>query len=111
MQENSSSHFQLDPTEDYFATDDQLDASKRFGLLRLRNQCTLQTLPSRPIPLHESEISQDMIEVGFSCFIYFHFIFGGIAGTVSLGKTLSLGLALVVHGHGILNLVCVCVCM
>ncbi|XP_041921866.1 protein CC2D2B-like [Alosa sapidissima] len=50
IQENPSSRFHLESAEDYFATDEQLDASRRFGLLRLRSQ---HAIPSRPIPLHD----------------------------------------------------------
>ncbi|XP_062375164.1 protein CC2D2B-like [Sardina pilchardus] len=63
-EQNPSSHFRLDTAEDCFATDEQLDAPRRFGLLRLRSQNAVRP---RLIPLHDWQISSDQTEDDEGC--------------------------------------------
>ncbi|XP_063048089.1 protein CC2D2B-like isoform X2 [Engraulis encrasicolus] len=61
--ENSGGYFRLEEPHDSFATDEQLDRVWRFQLLRLRESVnTPEALRTRPIPLHERNITKVMLE-------------------------------------------------
>ena len=64
MQENPNGHFRLDPMEEFcFARDEQLDASRRFRLLCLRSKHAPEALLTGPVPLHDRDITEAMMEL------------------------------------------------
>ncbi|KAL2083131.1 hypothetical protein ACEWY4_020904 [Coilia grayii] len=64
MEKNSDGHFRLEPIEEpCFATDEQLDAIRRFRLLSLRESLHApEALRTFPVPLLDRQITQAMME-------------------------------------------------
>ncbi|XP_036838395.1 coiled-coil and C2 domain-containing protein 2A isoform X2 [Oncorhynchus mykiss] len=62
QRDRATGHFRLHALEEEFdfTTEEQLEKSSRFGLLQLRSSHAVDVSPSKPIPLHDRDITEAM---------------------------------------------------
>ncbi|XP_071235511.1 protein CC2D2B-like [Salvelinus alpinus] len=62
QRDRATGHFRLHALEEEFdfTTEEQLEKSRRFGLLQLRSSHAVDVSPSKPIPLHDRDITEAM---------------------------------------------------
>eukprot|EP00063_Salmo_salar_P034840 XP_014009675.1 PREDICTED: coiled-coil and C2 domain-containing protein 2A-like isoform X2 [Salmo salar] len=62
QRDRATGHFRLHALEEEFdfTTEEQLEKSRRFGLLQLRSSHAVGVSPSKPIPLHDRDITEAM---------------------------------------------------